>query len=307
MDIYFAPLEGITGFRFRKVYEKHFPGQIRKYYSPFIATNQHMGMKTRDKLDVLPENNQGICLIPQILSGQEEQFLDMVGRLENLGYEEINLNLGCPSKTVVTKKKGSGFLAYPEDLDRFLEKIYGGCPHLKISIKTRLGIQDPEEFYKILEIYNQYPLSELIIHPRVQLDYYKNVPRREIFRESLKLAKMPVCYNGDLFTKEDLDAFEKEFPQVPAVMLGRGLLKCPSLLLERQGESRDLQQWRAFMEELCLVYEDEMYGGKNVLFKMKELWYYLFLGLPEKASYVKQMKKTTNLELYKSLTREILG
>lgn len=305
MNYYLAPLEGITGFVYRTTYEKYFGG-ISKYFSPFITTNQHFAFQNRDKRDILPENNEGLHLIPQVLTNNAEQFVDMLSKIEALGYQEVNLNLGCPSKTVVAKKKGSGFLAYPEELDRFLDEVFYHDRHMEISVKTRIGMEDPEEFYRLLKIYNKYPLKELIIHPRLQSDYYKNVPNMEIFRESMGLSKAPLCYNGDLFTVEDLKSFEAEFPQITNVMLGRGILKAPSLLRELQGEPKNLAQWHAFLAELCERYEEELSGDRNVLFKMKELWFYLFQSLPDSQKNAKEMRKLKDLQEYRMLVKRIL-
>lgn len=305
MNYYFAPLEGITGFIYRNTYEKYFGG-ISKYFTPFITTNQHFAFQNRDKKDVLKENNKGIYLVPQILTNHAEQFTDMARKLEALGYKEINFNLGCPSKTVVTKKKGSGFLAYPEELDRFLDEIFSSCKDMEISIKTRIGVENPEEFDRLLEIYNQYPLKELMIHPRLQTDYYKNHPNLEIFKKSIGLAKAPLCYNGDLFTPEDIKKFHREFPQIQAIMLGRGILRTPTLLKELRGGERDLGLWYEFLTELCEKYQKELSGDRNVLFKMKELWFYLFQSLPDSEKAAKAMKKTKDLEEYRILVKSIL-
>ncbi len=305
MEFYFAPLEGITGFIFRNTYEKHFGG-FSKYYTPFITTNQHFAFEGRGKKDAMPENNQGIYLVPQILSNHAEQFVDMAGKLQALGYEEINLNLGCPSKTVVTKRKGSGFLAYPEELDSFFDEIFYHDLGVKISVKTRIGMENPEEFERILQIYNRYPLCELIIHPRLQTDYYKNHPNMEIFSYCLENAKAPVCYNGDLFTVEDIRAFEEKYPQLERVMLGRGPLKTPSLLKELSGEERNLSKWYDFLTELADNYEADLKEGKNTLFKMKELWYYLFQSIPDNEKAVKKMRKVKDLQEYHLLVKSIL-
>ena len=305
MNYYFAPLEGITGFIYRNTYEKNF-GVISKYFSPFITTNQHFRIQNREKKDILPENNKGIYLVPQILTNNAEQFQDMANKLSDLGYKEINLNLGCPSKTVVTKKKGSGFLAYPEELNEFLDEIFYRRVDMEISVKTRIGMEKPEEFMRILQIYNKYPLKELIIHPRLQSDYYKNHPNMEVFKESIELAKVPLCYNGDLFTVEDIENFKKEYPTVENIMLGRGILKVPTLMRELSGEARDLKQWYEFLAELCEEYEKELSGDTNVLYKMKEHWYYLCQSLPNSEKAEKAMKKTRNLEDYRILVKSIL-
>lgn len=305
MNFYLAPLEGITGFVFRNTYEKHFGG-ISKYFTPFITTNQHFAFQNRDKRDILPENNVGLYLVPQILTNNAEQFVDMAGKLSDFGYQEINLNLGCPSKTVVTKKKGSGFLAYPEELDQFLDYIFGHSHGVEISIKTRIGMEDPEEFDRLLEIYNKYPLKELIIHPRLQMDYYKNHPNMSVFTGAMEASKAPLCYNGDLFTVEEIQNFQKDYPTIENIMIGRGILKAPTLLQELQGQKRDYRQWYEFLSDLCEAYEQELSGDRNVLFKMKELWFYLFQSLPDNEKSAKAMRKVKNLAEYKMLVRAIL-
>ena len=211
MKYYFAPMEGITGYIYRNVHHRFFPG-VDKYFTPFLSPGSKKTMTPRELRDILPENNQGYTLIPQILTNKSEDFLRLCRDLKEYGYREINLNLGCPSGTVVSKKKGAGFLEYPGELDRFLEEIFSGTD-LDISIKTRVGKDDPEEFEELLGIYNKYPLKELIIHPRVQTDYYKNHPNLEVFAQALEKAKVPVCYNGDLFTEELYEDFRKQFPQ----------------------------------------------------------------------------------------------
>lgn len=305
MNYYFAPLEGITGYIYRNTYEKHFGG-IQKYFSPFITTNQHFAIQNRDKKDVLPENNKEIYLVPQILTNNAEQFIDMTKKLQEMGYEEVNLNLGCPSKTVVTKKKGAGFLADPEALNIFLAEIFNYIKDMNISIKTRIGMEKPQEFERLIQIYNKYPLKELIVHPRLQTDYYKNHPNMEVFEVAIEKSKVPVCYNGDLFTIEDIKKLKKEYPAVENIMLGRGILKTPSLLKELQGEKRDLGKWQEFLSELCDEYQKEFSGDTNVLYKMKEHWYYLFQSLPNSEKAAKAMRKVKNLDDYRILVKSIL-
>ena len=305
MNYYFAPLEGITGFIYRNTYEKHFGG-ISKYFTPFITTNQHFRIQNREKKDILPENNPGIYLVPQILTNNSEQFIDMARKIQGLGYDEINLNLGCPSRTVVTKKKGSGFLAYTEELNNFLDEIFWYCKDMEISLKTRIGMEEAEEFERLLEIYNKYPLKELIIHPRLQIDYYKNHTNMEAFQYAVEKSDVPVCYNGDLFTVEDIENFKKVYPTVENIMLGRGILKAPTLMKELKGEARDLKKWYEFLSELCEEYSRELSGDTNVLYKMKEHWYYLFQSLPDTEKAVKAMRKVKHLDEYRLLVKSIL-
>lgn len=114
----FAPMEGITGYVYRSAHHALFP-HVDRYFTPFLQPNQNHRFASRERNDVLPEHNKGITLIPQILTNRAEDFIWMAGELEALGYDEVNLNLGCPSGTVVTKYKGAGFLAKRKSWIRF--------------------------------------------------------------------------------------------------------------------------------------------------------------------------------------------
>jgi len=170
MKYYLAPMEGITGYIYRNSYKKFF-NNIDKYFTPFIVTNQGTSLKAKELKDVLPEHNKNMNIVPQILTNNSEGFINTSKRLQQLGYNEVNLNLGCPAGTVVSKNRGSGFLAKREELDLFLDEIFK-INDMKISIKTRIGKDHPEEFYELIKIYNKYPLEELIIHPRTRQHYH---------------------------------------------------------------------------------------------------------------------------------------
>ena len=291
MKFYFAPLEGITGYIFRNTYHRHFGNHIDKYFAPFIFADQCKGLKTKDRNDLLPENNEGMTLVPQILTNNARDFLHTSIKIKDLGYDEINLNLGCPAGTVVAKKRGSGLLAYKEELNRLLEDIFSHQV-TDVSIKTRLGRFEAEEFYQLLEIYNQYPLSELIIHPRVQTDMYNNKPNLAMFRESLSIGKMPVCYNGDLFAVNDFKVFSNEFPEVDRVMMGRGLLINGGLIgLIKEGTTFDKQRLKAFHDDIYLAYQNDLCDERRVLFRMKELWFYMRRSFANSEGYLSRIKK----------------
>ena len=171
MNFYFAPMEGLTGYIYRNAHNAFF-NNIDKYFSPFIVANQSSSFKTRELNDILPENNQGLVLIPQLLTNNAKDFINTSNKIKQLGYNEINLNLGCPSGTVVSKNRGSGFLSKTEELNVFFEEIFSQAT-TKISVKTRIGKDQPEEFYNLIEIFNKYPIEELIIHPRTQKIFIK--------------------------------------------------------------------------------------------------------------------------------------
>ena len=228
MEIYFAPMEGITGYIYRNAFYDYFTG-VDKYFTPFLSPNQNRALNPKEIRDVLPENNKGMQVVPQILTNRADYFLRAAEELkEKYGYGEVNLNLGCPSRTVVSKGKGAGFLAKPEELDSFFREVFHNIKG-KMSVKARIGVDDSKQFRHLMDIFNQYPLCELIIHPRIQKDYYGNSPDWEVFGEAVHVSSIPLCYNGDIFTLEDYRRMKAAFPEVNRIMLGRGLLMNPML------------------------------------------------------------------------------
>ncbi|MCD4712586.1 MAG: tRNA-dihydrouridine synthase family protein [Clostridiales bacterium] len=304
MQYYFAPLEGVTGYIYRNAHKKHFEG-VDKYFTPFISPNSIRNFTTKELNDILPENNLGIETVPQILSNKSEEFIQTANALYDYGYREVNLNLGCPSGTVVSKGKGSGFLAYPEQLDRFLDDILTHSK-MKLSVKTRLGITDPEEFYDLIKIFNKYPIEELTIHPRVQKDFYKNTPNLEVFRASLSSIKAQICYNGDLFKKDDYENFIKNFKEIDRIMLGRGLISNPNLISEiKGGNPLDKSRLKNFHDEVYENYQKVLSGDHNVLFKMKEIWLYMIQLFSNEKKYAKAIKKSDNLREYEKVVKSL--
>jgi len=304
MDYYFAPLEGITWYVYRNAHQKFFPG-ITKYFAPFIVANQQDKFSARELNDLLPEHNQGINLIPQVLSNKAEDFLFTLNKLKQLGYQEVNLNLGCPSGTVVAKHKGSGFLARPEELERFLDQIFMSTT-MEISVKTRIGKTDPSEFEHLLKIFNRYPLKELIIHPRIQKDFYKNTPNMEVFGAAVQASKNPICYNGDLLTNEDMGLFQQDFPQIGTVMIGRGLIRNPGMVNDYLNQQKtDFVKLKLFHDTVYEEYKEILSGDRNLLFRMKEIWIYLIDLFEEKEKTMKKIRKTNTCDEYERVIEKI--
>lgn len=306
--IYMAPMEGVTGFIYRNTFARFFGG-IDKYYTPFISPGEHKNFKSRELKDVLPENNEGLNVAVQMLTNNAELFIVTAHRMKDFGYKEVNLNLGCPSGTVVSKGKGSGFLSFPEKLDAFLDEIYNSLADtgLDISVKTRLGRYEPDEFYELLDIYNKYPISELIIHPRVQKDMYKNKPRMEFFDYAVKHSKNRLVYNGDICTVEDYGNIINAYPNVSAVMLGRGLISNPGLAKQIiDGKQIDKDTLRAFYDALVDAYRAEIPDEKNVVFKIKENLFYLVNLFDDKDAYWKKIRKSDNLMELNSIARRAI-
>ncbi len=284
----FAPLEGITDHIYRNLHRRYFPG-VDRYYTPFIAPTEAGRFAPRDKREVLPENNEA-PLVPQLLAKDAENFLWAARKLWEMGYREINLNLGCPSGTVVAKRKGAGFLSEPELLDAFFDRIFSAEGIPAVSVKTRLGVKSPDEFAGLLRIYNKYPISGLIVHARTLAELYKGPVHPEVFAAALAETKIPLCYNGNLFRREDLLAFSERFPTVKAVMIGRGLVANPALVSPEPIEKERLY---AFLGDLRENYLEAFGSRRNAMMRMKEIWFYLirlFAGSDEYAAKLVRAK-----------------
>lgn len=303
---YMAPLESVTTWIYRQAHAKIY-GRLDKYFIPFLETHEKRDFKTRELQEILPEHNENIYAVPQILTNRSEGFIKLAKALKDWGYEEINLNLGCPSKTVVTKGKGSGFLAKPEELERFLTEIFDALSgEVKISVKTRIGKEDPEEFPALLELFNKYPMEELIIHPRVQKDGYGNVPRLELYELAEKQSVNPLCYNGNLYTREQIRNFAERFPGTERLMFGRGFLRDPGLLYNEGKDSKDIfEKFWAFHDLVYEGYQERNMGDRNVLFKMKELWSYQVYQFSEPERLFKTFKKVQDCNEYEQMIRNL--
>lgn len=299
MRLDFAPMEGVTSYLFRRVHARLFPGADR-YYAPFIAPDSRGSFKASALRDLLPENNPGLHLVPQILCNHAQAFLLASAQLEQLGYREVNLNAGCPSATVVTKHKGAGLLLDLDSLSACLDGIFAACP-LRVSVKTRLGLESAEEFAALLDVYRRYPLSELIVHARPRSAMYRGVPDRAAFALALQTAPFPVTYNGDIFSHAALASLEAELPGVTGVMIGRGAAADPALFrLLRGGAPLGLAEFAAFHDALLDAFLSSGLSAHFALSRLKELWYYWRCLFPSAAREVKAVLKARDLPSYRS-------
>lgn len=307
MKFYLAPMEGLTGYIYRSAYHACFH-PMDKYFTPFLSPKANSGLSSRELRDILPEHNRGLYVVPQILTNQAEDFMRVARELGEYGYAEVNLNLGCPSGTVVSKHRGAGFLGMPDRLDRFLNEVCMGMDQLgmELSVKTRLGMVSSDEFPELLEIYNRYPIKELILHPRLRTDYYKNTPDMEAFRGGFEGSRVPVCYNGDIFTVSDYLALSGEYPKLDRVMLGRGIISNPGLLDQIVAEGMGNQVFtgketlKQFHQMVYEGYREIISGDRNVLFKMKELWACMIQIFSDDGKYSKKIKKSQRLDEYEA-------
>lgn len=311
MKIYFAPLEGITNHIFRNAYNEIY-GHIDKFFAPFISPSEKAPMTPRERKDVAPENNTGIKLIPQILTCKSAGFIEAAKELKAMGYDEINLNLGCPSGTVCAKGKGAGFLPETLELQKFLDDIYGysESENMKISIKTRLGYYNPDEFYDLIDIFNDFPVSELIVHPRIRSDFYKGEPRKEYFAYAIEHAKCPLVYNGNIFSKNDYEYLNKTFnTELDPIMSGRGLITDPSLADKLKGntDKTDTAKLKLLHDTLYQEYKKVMSPDINILYKIRELWNYWQVQFDGKDRDIKRLMKAKKCSEYEESAERIFS
>lgn len=298
MRYYFAPMEGITDSIYRQTHHKYYPG-LDRYYMPFLSPTIHRTLTHKEDRELPMADSVPFCAVPQILTKVAEDFLWAASICRDRGYEEVNLNLGCPSGTVVSKGKGSGMLRDIDGLDRFLEEIFAASP-LPISVKTRLGLENGEEFSRLLEIFNRYPIQELTVHPRVRKQFYDGSVDMEMFRYAVANSRNPLCYNGDLTSLQQIEAFRQEFPGIEAVMIGRGLIADPGML--SPGTVATLE---AFHNELLERYLEAFGGSRNAMFRLKENWHFLITQFEGSEKLWKQLRKTTDLGEFRAITTQI--
>lgn len=296
MRYYFAPMEGLTDSVYRRLHHQFFGG-VDCYYMPFFSPTIHRSLTPREDRELPMADSVAFTAVPQIMTKVPEDFLWAAEQCANRGYKEVNVNLGCPSGTVVAKGKGSGMLRDLETLQRFLDGIFSATP-LPISLKTRLGIESPDEFPAILEIYNRYPAKELIIHPRTRKQFYNGDLHLEMFRYAVENSSTPLCFNGDLHSTEP----PAEFPQVEAVMIGRGLIADPGMLTP---EGTTVEKLKNFHDALLEEYSVVFGSARNALFRLKENWHYWEEFLAVDSKLCKRLRKSTDIHEYRSIVSEI--
>lgn len=316
-----APLEGNTTYTFRMAYHKNYGGMDR-YFTPFIASRKP---NSRELNDILPEHNVGMTVIPQILTNKSDEFLDIAAFIAEYGYDTVNLNLGCPAATVVTRRRGSGMLVEPADLEVFLDEIFTKCP-LKISVKTRIGIEDVNEWERILDVYAKFPLEELIIHPRLQKQGYGGQVHLDTVKAAFERGfQFPICYNGDITDLTEgasgygtIEWLSEELPAVDRVMIGRGIFSNPGMVAARLSKEapdtvsplyladKPLETLKNFHNDLLQGYLAIMSGDANTLFKMKDLWNFLSNSFVDCDKHLKKIRKATHISDYEIAVKNLM-
>lgn len=296
LPVYFAPMEGVTDAIYRQVHHAHFTGPV-KYFIPFISPTQNLVLTPRERKNVDPQVNAGLPVVPQVLTKNAGHFLWAANLLHDMGYEEVNLNAGCPSGTVTAKGKGAGLLQRPQEFAWFLDEVFAHAP-VRISVKTRIGFSSPEEFGALLDVYNRYPIHELIIHPRTREEFYKGTVHRDVYNAAEARARMPLVYNGDLFTPQSCRAFEQTHAKTRALMLGRGMLANPALAQTYAGGVPLCKETlRAFHDDLLRAYQ-AAYPTCVVLGRMREVAKNIACCFEDAEKPLKAARKAGSLPAY---------
>lgn len=333
MNLYFAPMEGITLYPLRNIHKEMFGEHVDKYYTPFVSTARTYKFKKREQRDILPE----MCtrfedykneVVPQIMGNKAEQIIWAAKKIHELGYNELNLNMGCPVATVVNRHKGSGLLEDTMQLEKLLDEIYETIEKekldFKFSLKTRLGMHDDTETEKIMEILAKYPASELTIHARVRDDYYKGKIRLDAFCDAVKVyrkngGKAAVCYNGDINSVQDFEAINKviaerltektgETPAIENYMIGRGFISNPALAREISGgEPLKADELKIYLDRLYEAYEEYIPEDRNVIFKLLEHWAFLHVHFKDCEKHLKAIRKSRSKGEYKAAVRDMFA
>lgn len=272
-----APMQGLTEVMFRRCFEQCFPGTIQSSVSPFLSLTHGKLTDAGNRLsDVLPENNiNSIPVIPQILGKECDEFVEMATCLYELGYNEVNWNIGCPVRRVAGKHRGSGILPYPDEIEKILNHVTPHIPN-KLSIKMRLGYLDPNEIFKIIPILNSFPIASVTIHPRIGKQQYGGTPDLDTFGKVLPLVQHPVIYNGDICTREQYHHIRKRFPEISDVMIGRGILYNPLLPSLIKGDNPSSTRIATFITTLINAITNEPLSEQGKTRKIKEYWCLLY-------------------------------
>jgi len=319
MNYYFAPMEGITDYIYRQIVWKHFP-YADKLYAPFIQPNEKPVIVPKEYNEICPENNKGLPTVPQILTRDATGFIQLGQILEDMGYDEINLNLGCPVKLIVSKGKGSGMLADLYALDKFLDTIFSHPWKSKITIKSRLGLTDNSDFNDLLDVYSKYPIYELTIHPRFRSDFYSGVPRLDEFQKVFAnnnyatessqdnniVSKTKICYNGNINSAHDMDKIVNQFPYISSIMCGRGALSNPALFrVLKGGEPLSKMEFMNFHNDIYNVFKNSVAKEKHFLHKMQEMWTYWNQYFCLDTSLIKKLRGVSSISEYSSVINQL--
>jgi len=305
--VYLAPLQGLTDYSFRQAFSSLFDAPDLAF-SPFIETHKP---DQRSFRDVLPDRNKGIRLIPLVLGNIADEMHQVIVHLNEMGYSEINWNLGCPYPMVTKKYLGAGLLPYPEKIERVLNELYKDTT-LHLSVKMRLGLKCPDEWKDLVPVFNEYPLTEVIIHGRTASQMYNGEVNEIAFLELTNQLVHPVCYNGNINSLEDFQSLSQRMPLVLRWMIGRGAIANPLLLNEIKTNIKSTpQDIKTAINRLHdqLIYQNglRLSGESHLMHKLKPYWEYFAKSLPDNKKGLKKIKKSVRFSAYINACKEVLG
>lgn len=307
INIYLAPFQSITTHTFRKTFARHFNG-INKFYTPFFAKIDHEKRISPKKQHELQHLSK--CLpevVPQILSKDPDEIIRFARICADLGFTELNWNLGCPYPQVADKKRGSGILPYPDMVRDILEKVMPLMP-VRFSIKCRLGYETQDEILKLIPVFNSYPIYELTIHGRIGRQLYSGEADHNAIAKLLPLLNVPFVHNGDILSYPDFRNVSMMLPDVSTWMIGRGILFNPFLSEEIKGlnvNSNKPGRLKNFLDDLYFAYRSDMNDRLTVLNLLKEYWDYLQYSFPNPQQVKRIIKKARTFEEYEDAVKSL--
>ncbi|WP_163715184.1 tRNA dihydrouridine synthase [Mangrovibacterium lignilyticum] len=298
---YLAPLQGFTDYVYRKCYHQLF-GDIDTYYIPYISFASGHKIRNSQMRDLLPENNSGVPVIPQILCSDEVEMKQLASLVKDHGYQKLNLNLGCPYPMATNRGRGAALLEKPDELKRILDALFSDF-EFEVSLKFRAGMTDEQSIFQLIEILKVYPFTQLIFHPRTADQLYKAEANRSLFAPFVQVMNRPIIYNGDINSIDDLDEIRKMVPDQNQWMIGRGVLSNPFLIGELNGKEISPEEKKRlrleFHELIFETYQQHFSDKGQLLMKMKGFWSYFANSFTNPHKAFKSVKKSSSLDKFK--------
>ena len=303
-----SPLQGFTDFRFRNAQNKLFGG-IDTFYSPYIRLNGKMVIKPSYHRDLLPENNLDLEVIPQVITNDADEFLFVAKYVRELGYKELNWNLGCPYPMVTKSGMGSGMISNPEKINHVLERAHTESDII-VSMKMRLGYENSEEILEALPVLDKYPIKNIAIHARIGKQLYKGGVNLDAFQHCIDNTKHKLYYNGDITSVAKFHEMQQRFPTIDHWMIGRGLISdpfLPSMIKNNTTEYPEdkIELFNAFHDTLYAIYSESLSGSTHILLKMYHLWEYFSATFSNPHKVLKKIKKAQSIRNYEAAVAEI--
>ena len=309
LTIHSSPLQGFTDFRFRNAFQRFFGG-VDQYIAPYIRVNGKLEIKSASERDILPANNSSLALIPQIITNDANEFLFVAKYVQKLGYSELNWNLGCPYPMVAKRGMGSGLLSMPGKIDEILARLSAETD-IRVSVKMRLGYENPQEIFHVLPVLERYRLANITIHPRIGKQLYKGEVDLKTFEECLGRSSHEIIYNGDITSVGSFREMKERFPTINNWMIGRGLIADPFLPAMIKADNpvypeKRYEVFNSFHDALYSSYEEALSGPKHLLMRMYSFWEYFIQSFPNSPKGLKKIKKARNLGVYREAVKQII-